>query len=819
MEQTTILEELDQEGYVVIPIRGISMRPLLREDSSHVLIRRLDGKPKKNDVVLYVRPDGTQVLHRLMGYDGDVCLIRGDNTFGMERVPLSSVKGVMETFWRDNREINTKAGAQKGLYRLYVWFWNLIYPMRLLKHKGKAGINKVGRLLLGDTSLGWIVRQVRGSLAGILFLTLCTCVNAFLSVMLALVMRETIDYAVALNQPLFLRWSGIFLGIIIVQLAIRAVIRQKDENIRASIENKLKRHTYENILRSTFSGVKTFHTGELQNRMTNDVKIVADYVTDLLPGACSMAVQLVCALIILMVLDWRFGCIFLIGGIVMLCVTFLFRKKMKSLHKEVQEADGKMRSWLQESVESLLILKSFQAEGMASERTAEKTAAHKKARMKRRTFSNICNIGFGAVMQGSYLFGLVWCGFGILNGSLTYGTLTAVLQLINQIRSPFANISGFVPQYYAMLASAERLMELEKLPKDSAVVKEVSENSAEGDVLAKDNVLKSAPGGVSLGDNVLKPPLDGAPAGGSNLIKINQNRKRENLPEFAGLHARNLTFIYDDGEEEVLSDVSFDIKKGEIVALTGISGIGKSTLLKVLLGIYSPVSGQLYAECDTPAAGTGDQSAQAADSGNSQTPAADAGNRRNPAADSENPTDSRRPVRLEINAATRNWFSYVPQGNMLMSGSIYEAVDFLHSSPFTRDKKSKVEQACKIACADEFIRELPDGYNTVLGEKGAGLSEGQMQRIAIARAIYRNTPVLLLDEATSALDEDTEHRLLENLKEMGGQTVLIVTHRPAAMEICSKRLVFENSRIKEEKYMLAHGLPQMYNVDITEPPE
>ncbi|MCD8237800.1 MAG: ATP-binding cassette domain-containing protein [Clostridiales bacterium] len=691
--QTTKLDELETSGFIVIPIKGVSMRPLLYTYKSHVLIRKLEGRPKKNDVVLYVRPDGVQVLHRVMGFDGDICLIRGDNTFAIERVPLSAVKGVMESCWRGKgrkKEIHTT----DFLYRLYVRFWNLIYPLRLLKHKAKVGIKNIGKLMLGNTSLAWVIKMIKGSLAGIALLTLCTGAVALLSVILALIMRNAIDYAVALNRFMFLRWCGIFLANIIAQLILRAVIRQQDESIRASIENRLKEHTYENILHSSYSGLKAYHTGELQNRMTSDVKIVADYATDLIPGVFSMAVQLVCALVVLMVLDWRFGSLFLIGGCVMLGVTFLFRRRMKSLHKEVQETDGKLRSWLQESVESILILKSFEAEEMAVNRTEQKADAHKTARMKRRTFSNICNIGFGGVMQGSYLFGLVWCGFGILNGTLTYGTLTAVLELISQIRSPFANISGFVPQYYSMLASAERLIELEQLSKET---------------------------------------------------------RAKNLPDFTGIHAENLIFIYDDGEEEVISGATFDIEKGEIVALTGISGIGKSTLLKILLGIYSPVSGRLYA-----------------DDG------------------------------IDISPATRPWFSYVPQGNMLMSGSIYEAVDFLHSAPYTKDQKDRIEQACRIACADEFIRELPNGYNTVLGEKGAGLSEGQMQRIAIARAIYRNAPVLLLDEATSALDEDTEHRLLKNLKDMGDQTVLIVAHRPAAMEICSKRLVFEHSHITAE---------------------
>ncbi|MCD8371152.1 MAG: ATP-binding cassette domain-containing protein, partial [Clostridiales bacterium] len=215
-----------------------------------------------------------------------------------------------------------------------------------------------------------------------------------------------------------------------------------------------------------------------------------------------------------------------------------------------------------------------------------------------------------------------------------------------------------------------------------------------------------------------------------------------------------------------IRDASFDIQKGELVALTGVSGIGKSTLLKLLLGIYRPVSGRLYAEV----AGS----------------------------ETDKPEVPCETLAIDIDASTRGWFSYVPQGNMLMSGSIYEAVDFLHAAPYTQAQKERVKQACRIACADAFIRELPDGYQTVLGERGVGLSEGQLQRLAIARAIYRNAPILLLDEATSALDEETERQLLRNLKQLGQQTVLIVTHRPAALAICGKRLVFEHEQIDAE---------------------
>ncbi|MCD8122320.1 MAG: ATP-binding cassette domain-containing protein [Clostridiales bacterium] len=703
MEQTKILAELEREGFLVITTRGVSMQPLLYTNESQVLIRRLQERPQKNDVVLYTRPDGELVLHRVIRVEGDTCLIRGDNTFGLEPVSLSAVKGVMERLWSRKCEIS----VTDLRYRLYVWFWNLIYPFRWLKDRAKQGVKRVGRWLLGETSLAWVIRKAKGSLRGILLTAFCEGIVSMLSVALALVMRGAIDSAVAGNPDAFLRWVAVFLAVMAGTLGLNAALRQLYEAVMASMENRIKTQIYDSILRSRYSGLKTFHTGELQNRLTSDVRIVAGNAADLIPDIVSMLVQLVCALFVLMALDWRFASIFLVGGLVMLGVTFLFRRKMKSLHKEVQEKDGKLRSWMQESVENLLLVKSFQAEQMASDRTKEWADEHKKARMRRRTFSNVCNVGFGAVMQGSYLFGLVWCCVGILQGTLTYGTLTAVLQLINQIRGPFANMSGLVPQYYSMLASAERLMEIESLPRDE--------------------------------------------------------RPQKALPEFQSLHARNLTFIYDDGEDEVIRAASFDIQKGELVALTGVSGIGKSTLLKLLLGIYRPVSGRLYAK--------------AACSGMEESEA---------------------PQAIDIDASTRGWFSYVPQGNMLMSESIYEAVDFLHAAPYTQAQKERVKQACRIACADAFIRELPKGYQTVLGERGVGLSEGQLQRLAIARAIYRNAPILLLDEATSALDEETERQLLRNLKQLGKQTVLIVTHRPAALQICGKRLVFEHERICAE---------------------
>ncbi len=440
--------------------------------------------------------------------------------------------------------------------------------------------------------------------------------------------------------------------------------------------------------------------------MTNDTVVVADGVTSIFSGAAAMTVKLVGAAAILLMLDTRFALVFLLGGGLLLLVTVGFRKIMKRLHKRVQEADGKVRSYLQETVENLLVLKSFGGEETAEKKSQQCMAHHKKERLARNAFSNFCNLGFGAVMQGGYLFGLVWCGFGILHGTITYGTLTAVLSLVGQIQTPIANMTGYLPRFYAMLASAERLMELEALPEDQK---------------------------------------------GQPLSIAERNRLYEQMDS---LDLEGINFSYPKTEEEVFSNAELSIAKGDFIAVTGESGIGKSTLLKLLLAVYEPKQGSMKFVCRDGAV-------------------------------------------CSVEPATRPMFAYVPQGNFLMSGSIRDSVTFGkddHDSDTDR-----MEAVCRIACADAFIRELPHGYDSMLGEKGAGLSEGQLQRLAIARAIYSDAPILLLDECTSALDEQTEKCLLTNLRELTDKTVIIVTHRPAALAVCNKVVHAEEKTWKQEE--------------------
>ena len=312
-------------------------------------------------------------------------------------------------------------------------------------------------------------------------------------------------------------------------------------------------------------------------------------------------------------------------------------------------------------------------------------------------------------MNGMYIFGVIYCGYGILTGTISYGTLTAITQLITQIQSPFANITGYLPRWYQMIASAERLMEIETFDDDIADTIESREAVA---AFYKDSFA-----GIGL-DNV---SYTFYPA--SNKV---DGISKDNMPV-------------------AVTSLNLAIAKGEYVAFTGHSGCGKSTALMLLMGIYKPDSGMRYAALNDGS-------------------------------------------REELTSSWQRLFAYVPQGNKLMSGTVREIVSFADKSSASAD--ARINEALKIACADSFIAELDDGIDTVLGERGTGLSEGQMQRIAIARAIFSEAPILVLDEATSALDDATEKKLLENLRALTDKTVIIVTHRPAALEICDRKIEF-----------------------------
>ena len=568
---------------------------------------------------------------------------------------------------------------------------------------------------MNNHALKWLYAVPGRKKGYILALTAVQALVGTSGVLEALLLRNVVDSAVARNGDAF--WHNILLFVLLIvgTIALRAVIRWLSELSKSTLENVFKGRLMGQLLRKDYATVSAIHSGEWLNRLTNDTVVVTDGYVDILPGLTAMIVKLLSALVMVIALDARFASILIPGGIAVLAMTYFFRKTLKRLHKRIQEQDGRLRVFLQERIGSMMVIRSFAAEAQTEREAGEKMAAHKAARMRKNRFSNLCNIGFGAAMNGMYLFGIGYCGYGILKGTLSYGTLTAITQLTGQIQAPFANLTGYLPKFYAMLASAERLMEIEQYSGESV-----------------------------------------------ERVRSVEEVRRFYGAKLSGFGLRNAAFAYyptaervDDLSKQnspiVLENMNLEIRRGDCVAFTGPSGCGKSTALKLLMGVYRLDGGERYL---TDADGAS------------------------------------QPLTLEW----RRLFAYVPQGNQLMRGTVREIVTF--AAPDRQSDDAAIREALDVACAG-FVRELPDGIDTVLGERGAGLSEGQMQRLAVARAIFSESPVLMLDEATSALDEGTEKQLLENLQRLKDRTVIIVTHRPAALAICNRVVRFTGGGMAE----------------------
>ena len=531
------------------------------------------------------------------------------------------------------------------------------------------------------------------------------------SIAFAFILRRIINMAVQGASTGFRSAFVLLAGVIAAQIVLGAVSHFLSEYTTTTVENRFKQRLFTALLTGNYASVTAVHSGEWMNRLTSDTTIIAGGVTQIVPGLIGMLVRLFGALAAILWLEPRFFLVLVPGGAAMLALTYGFRKIMKRLHKNIREADGTLRVFLQERLESLLIVRTFAKEQQTAAQAAGLMEKHKDARMKRSNFSNLCNIGFAGAMNGAYLLGIGFCGYGILTGTMSYGNLMAIMQLVGQVQNPFANITGYLPRYYAMLASAERLMEAETFEPDSE--HPLAEEKALEFYRTKLTALR-----LEHASFTYQPP-------------VCAEKEQPPMPV-------------------VLKDIDLTIRKGEYIAFTGPSGCGKSTVLKLLMCLYPLDAGSrtLETTCGTQ----------------------------------------------PLTAVWRSLFAYVPQGNQLLSGTIRDIVSFGDTRKAQDD--AGILRALRIACAEDFVQKLEKRLDTTLGEHGQGLSEGQMQRIAIARAVFSEHPILMLDEATSALDEATAQQLLENLRRMTDKTVLMVTHRADQTEFFDRELSFSKDGIQ-----------------------
>lgn len=546
-----------------------------------------------------------------------------------------------------------------------------------------------------NTARKWIWQTAKPQLPLLVLLIFGNALSSVCAVSVALFSKRIVDAAQNGDLDRLLRTGLGLLAIVILQIALRILDNSLSVRISGKLEMVCKRRLFSAILQKEYSAVTAYHSGELMTRLTSDITVVTDNATVLLPTATAMVTRLVFAFAVIVSLDVRFALLLLAAGVLLFVCTRAFRGKIKQLHKTVQASDGRLRAFLQESIESLLAVQVFGVQDKVTREADVRQTENFDAKIRRNRWSIAANAGFLAVFSFGTLFTLVWCGWRLAAGAITFGTLTALLQLVNQVQTPLTNLSGLMPKYYSMLSSAERLLEIEALPDDDAQADETA-----------------------------------VPAQG-----------------FEAARFQGVSFAY--GQNEVFTDADFEIRKNDFVVISGISGIGKSTLFKLLLGVLTPDGGEIRVT---------------------------AGGRTYPA-----------------DKNTRGLFAYVPQGNLLFSGTVRDNIRFIKEDA----NDAEVLRAAKIACADTFIEELPAGLDTLLGEGGSGLSEGQMQRIAVARAILTDAPVLLLDEATSALDEETETRLLSNIRALENKTCLIISHKKAAYAVCTRELTVKDGTVRD----------------------
>lgn len=561
------------------------------------------------------------------------------------------------------------------------------------------GVKKAAR---ARGALRYITTRLGGLLAPLILLSFMMAEVSVLSVSIALFMKRAIDSAV--SGELGAMWTSLALmaGVTVLGLALKFISKALLARLDYRMEMRLRRTLLESILTRDLQRISAYHSGDIMNRLTNDISVISAAASGMLPRIFELIARIAFAFGILISFDWFFALLALGGAAMIAAISLLLRPALKRLHKRMQETEGDTRAFMQETIENQLVVRVFGVGERMLGRGDEFMERGFKAAMKRRWLSIFAGEGMSFIFAIGVLAALCWGTMSIAGvfgpeRVITYGTLAAVLQLVSQVQAPFAAFAGMIPQFFAMTASCERLMELEDIPGEPGAGK------ADGE-----------------------------------------------LCDFDSARISGLSFSYRrDGEGiGVFDNASAEIRRGDFVAVTGISGIGKSTLMKLLLGVYSPDSGSVEIVSNGRA--------------------------------------------FPASPKTRSLFAYVPQGNLLLSGTVRENIAFFD----TRADDERIMRAARIACAEEFIMELPEGLDTRIGEHGHGLSEGQAQRLSIARAILKNAPVLLLDEATSALDQASEERLLANLRGSDIETVIIITHKTAALSVCGKELTVEGGKLK-----------------------
>ena len=560
----------------------------------------------------------------------------------------------------------------------------------------------------------WMGSYAKPAIPFLIFSIVVNVIFALIGIYNVTVSKSLIDSAISGDSEGTIRWLIVMLVITLISMLSSPITSFMSTHSSTKLTQNIQRKIYQHIQCSDWLEQSKFHSVSLLTRVTSDVSNISSAILGTIPSLVSLTVTLFGSFYTL--ISWApsiaLAAVFI--GPFLILVGKYFSSKLKDLYKEAQEEDIKYRSFMQESIQNMMIVKTFCMEKVNMHRLIEIQNNKYKIAMRNTRLSTMTSMSMSLCSSIAYFTIFTWGVLNIAKGITTYGTFTGMLQLYSKVQAPFSSLASMIPGLISTLAAAERLMEIGSIPVEKMA-----------DEKELDNITS------------LEIALDSI----SNKVSSNFNKPN--------IVFDNVSFAY-KANNNILNNINLTIESGETIAFVGPSGEGKTTIIRLILSLINPTEGNVLLS-----------------EGN---------------------------LVKEINRNYRELISYVPQGNTLFSGSIRDNLKY--GNPNASD--DEIKAALSNACALDFVNELEDGLDTMIGEKGVGISEGQAQRIAIARSFLRKKPILILDEATSALDPETEVNVLKAVRALPTKpTCIIITHRPSALNICNRIMKLEKGHIRE----------------------
>ena len=545
--------------------------------------------------------------------------------------------------------------------------------------------------------LRWLQTQVGRYKGKILAVGVLSLIGTVMGLISSVASKYLIDAVTGYGAEMLWRAVTIMAVMLLGSLVLQGVSSRVGARVHVDVKNEMQHVTYQHVLRAGWEALEPYRSGDLLSRLNSDVNLVSDGIIGFFPGVATSSVKFVGALVIMLYYDPIMAVIALLGVPVTLGLSRMMLKRLRLHNLLIKELNGEVMAFQEDSFRNLTSIKAFSVTDYFEKEMHRLQEDYSEAYLSYNGFQITMTtlLSLLSMVVTAVCFG--WGVYRLWSGSITYGSLTLFLQLASTLRGAFSSLLSLAQQGISITTSAGRIIAVESLPEEDQTV----------------------PQGLSQ-ETSLDIRIEGA------------------------------SFHYRSGES-VLDTFDFTARHGDLIAVTGPSGEGKTTLLRLLLGLVEPCTGQAVL-----VGGSGS--------------------------------------RYPITAGTRGVFAYVPQGNSVFPGTIAENLRLVN--PDATD--DELEQALKIACAWDFVSQFPDGMNHRLGTGGRGISEGQAQRLAIARALLRKAPILLLDEATSGLDMATERRLLDNLRQSGLlHTCILVTHRPESAKFCGRAYEIQRRQVTE----------------------